>query len=74
MARGGGSDAEAGAHVSPLLLLQSDIHSNNITVLESLVFSARLRFTSEVKRGIVYAFVQEVGFARLLALLRSPPA
>lgn len=47
--------------------LQSDIHSNNITVLESLVFSARLRFTSEVKRNIVYAFVQEVCLLLFLA-------
>ena len=39
---------------------QSDIHSAHITVLESLVFSARLRFTPDVRRDIVFAFVQEV--------------
>ncbi|BDA40539.1 Pleiotropic drug resistance protein 1 [Coccomyxa sp. Obi] len=39
---------------------QSDIHSPNITVLESLVYSARLRFGKEVERNVVYAFVQEV--------------
>ena len=32
-----------------------------------LVFSARLRFTSEVKRNIVYAFVQEVCLLLFLA-------
>ena len=31
-----------------------------ITVLESLVYSARLRFGKEVERNVVYAFVQEV--------------
>ena len=39
---------------------QSDIHSDHITVLESLVFSARLRFTPDVRRDVVFAFVQEV--------------
>ncbi|KAK9916362.1 hypothetical protein WJX75_001804 [Coccomyxa subellipsoidea] len=39
---------------------QSDIHSPNITILESLVYSARLRFGNEVERHVVYAFVQEV--------------
>ncbi len=32
-----------------------------ITILESLVYSARLRFGKEVERHVVYAFVQEVG-------------
>jgi hypothetical protein len=31
-----------------------------ITILESLVYSARLRFGNEVERHVVYAFVQEV--------------
>lgn len=31
-----------------------------ITILESLVYSARLRFGKEVERHVVYAFVQEV--------------
>ena len=33
-----------------------------ITVLESLVYSARLRFTKTVSTDIVYSFVQEVCF------------
>ena len=36
-----------------LLLLQ-------ITVYESLIYSARLRFNRDVEQEIVYAFVQEV--------------
>ncbi|KAK9820341.1 hypothetical protein WJX72_009201 [[Myrmecia] bisecta] len=39
---------------------QNDIHSPHITVYESLVFSARLRFTKDVEQDIVYAFVEEV--------------
>lgn len=39
---------------------QNDIHSPNITVHESLVFSARLRFTRDVPVETVYAFVDEV--------------
>jgi hypothetical protein len=40
--------------------LQNDIHSPCITVHESLLFSARLRFTKDVSREIVNAFVEEV--------------
>jgi ABC-type multidrug transport system ATPase subunit len=40
--------------------LQNDIHSPCITVHESLLFSARLRFTKDVNRKIVDAFVEEV--------------
>lgn len=47
---------------------QSDIHSAHLTVLESLAFSARLRFTPDVRRDVVFAFVQEVR-ARALAPL-----
>ena len=39
---------------------QNDIHSPNVTVHESLLFSARLRFTKSVERDIVDAFVEEV--------------
>ncbi len=44
----------------PLCQLQNDIHSPCITVHESLLFSARLRFTKDVNRKIVDAFVEEV--------------
>ena len=41
--------------------LQTDIHSPNITVFESLQFSASLRFTNDVEKDIQAAFVEEVG-------------
>lgn len=46
--------------------------SRQITILESLVYSARLRFGKEVERSIVYAFVQEVPPAALPPPLDSP--
>ena len=39
-----------------------------ITVLESLVYSARLRFSKSVSQDIVYSFVQEV---HLLTVLKQ---
>eukprot|EP00891_Asterochloris_glomerata_P005114 jgi/Astpho2/5114/Aster-06326 len=39
---------------------QTDIHSPFITVHESLIFSARLRFSTDVDRATVNAFVNEV--------------
>eukprot|EP00208_Stichococcus_sp_RCC1054_P006723 CAMPEP_0206141786 /NCGR_PEP_ID=MMETSP1473-20131121/14100_1 /ASSEMBLY_ACC=CAM_ASM_001109 /TAXON_ID=1461547 /ORGANISM="Stichococcus sp, Strain RCC1054" /LENGTH=1124 /DNA_ID=CAMNT_0053536477 /DNA_START=231 /DNA_END=3601 /DNA_ORIENTATION=+ len=39
---------------------QTDIHSPNITVFESLQFSAALRFSKDVEKDIVAAFVEEV--------------
>ena len=41
-------------------------HGVQITVLESLVYSARLRFSKTVSTDIVYSFVQEVRVVRLL--------
>ena len=40
---------------------QTDIHSPNITVFESLQFSAALRFARGVEKDIVAAFIEEVG-------------
>ena len=42
-----------------------------ITVLESLAYSARLRFSKTVSTDIVYSFVQEAGF-EVLPLSLSP--
>ena len=42
-----------------------------ITVLESLVYSARLRFSKTVSTDIVYSFVQEAGFRVLPTPLDS---
>ena len=42
---------------------QTDIHSPFITVHESLIFSARLRFSKDVDRDTVNAFVNEVSRA-----------
>ena len=42
-----------------------------ITVLESLVYSARLRFSKTVSTDIVYSFVQEAGFRVLPPLPES---
>ena len=49
---------EAGSALKLSMLVQ-------ITVLESLVYSARLRFSKSVSTDIVYSFVQEVRPAQL---------
>lgn len=40
--------------------VQTDIHSPDITVFESLQFSAALRFARGVEKDIVAAFIEEV--------------
>ncbi len=50
---------------APSYCEQNDIHSPNITVHESLLFSARLRFSKDVEKDIVEAFVEEVRFTGL---------
>lgn len=44
----------------PYVQLQTDIHSPNITVFESLQFSAELRFTSDIEKDVKKAFIEEV--------------
>lgn len=59
--------------VPPSYCEQNDIHSPNITVHESLLFSARLRFSKDVEKDIVEAFVEEVRFGHLRTFLPSMP-
>lgn len=40
--------------------MQFDVHSSAVTVEESLIFSARLRFTNDVDDSTVQSFVHEV--------------
>ena len=46
--------------------MKNKINGVQITVLESLVYSARLRFSKTVSTDIVYSFVQEVRVVQLL--------
>lgn len=52
---------------------QTDIHSPNITVFESLQFSASLRFTNSVEKDIQAAFVEEVGRCSASLTIPAPP-
>jgi hypothetical protein len=44
-----------------------------ITVLESLVYSARLRFPKDVPRNVVFAFVQQVCHFSRFPIWSHPP-